>query len=101
MITIDRGVYTSINIRVAEDVDFTYIEKIVFTLKNNVRDKAILVFDIFDTGDHILKITPDQSKLIRESAVYDFDLITKEGERYKITENDKIIIREGAGNSYD
>lgn len=76
-IVIDKGLYTSIKITISNDVDFTNVKSIIFTLKNHTEDKPIIVYDIHSTGEHILEITPEQSKLIKSCAVYDFDLITK------------------------
>lgn len=101
MITIDRGVYTSIQINVSEDIDFTLVKKLILTIKNHVKDKPILIFEIYESGEHTLEITPEQSLNINKNAVYDFDLITLDDKRYKITENENIIIREGVGNYYD
>lgn len=100
-IVVDRGLYTSIKISIPQDIDFTYIEKIVFTLKNNYKDKPIIVFDMFKAGEYNLEITPEQSKLIKSCAVYDFDLITIDNKRYKITETSNILLRDGVGNCYD
>ena len=96
-IVIDKGLYTSIKITISDDVDFTNIKSIIFTLKNHKEDKPILIYEIQGVGEHILEITPEQSKLIKSCVLYDFDLITIDNKRYKITENDSIYLREGVG----
>lgn len=101
MLIIDKNLYTSLQINVSDEVDFTYIKKIVFTIKNNLKSKPVLTFDIYESGEHTLEITPEQSEKLNKNAVYDFDIITTDNKRYKITENENIVIREGVGSSYD
>lgn len=102
MITIDKGLYTNISIKIKEDLDFTHIKKIVFCIKNNVHDKPIVCFDsITGPGQYYVEITPEQSELIQPFAVYDFNIVDENDKRYKLTENGKINIREGVGKAYD
>lgn len=95
---IDIGVYTSITIDLSE-FDFTYIEKVVLTVKNRlgVLEEPILEREFTEPKEHEITVSPEESVKIKSGAYYDFDKITLDGMRYKITENGKVVLRHGVG----
>ena len=99
---IDVGVHTILHVNLT-DVDFSDIEKIVFTIKNSNDLKAsVIVEKVFtELGFYEVIITPSESLNLKEGALFDFNQVLKDGTRYKISNTGKIILRKGVGEFYD
>lgn len=99
---IDVGVHTILHVNLT-DVDFTDIEKIIFTIKNSNDLKApVIVEKVFkEPGFYEVIITPSESLKLKEGALFDFNQVLKDGTRYKISNTGKIILRKGVGEFYD
>lgn len=99
---IDVGVHTILHVNLT-DVDFTDIEKIIFTIKNSDDLKApVIVEKVFkEPGFYEVIITPSESLKLKEEALFDFNQVLKDGTRYKISNTGKIILRKGVGEFYD
>ena len=99
---IDVGVHTILHVNLT-DVDFTDIEKIIFTIKNSDDLKAPgIVEKVFkEPGFYEVIITPSESLKLKEEALFDFNQVLKDGTRYKISNTGKIILRKGVGEFYD
>lgn len=95
-IRVDVGVYTLLEVDLSE-FDFTGIEKVIMTVKNNC-SRDILFEREFATAEiHTVTITPEESRLLRDAAEYDFDVLADDGKRYKNGDNGKIVLRRGCG----
>lgn len=101
-IRIDVGVHTILHVNLT-DVDFTDIEKIIFTIKNSNDSKAPVIVEktFTESGFYEVIITPSESLKMKEGALFDFNQILKDGTRYKISNTGKIILRKGVGKFYD
>ena len=101
-IRIDVGVSTVLNINLA-DVDFTGIEKIIFTVKNlpSFKSAPIIERELTEPRVHEIIINPEESIKLADTAVYDFNKILTDGTRHKMTDNGKIILRRGVGDCID
>lgn len=99
---IDVGVHTILHVNLT-DVDFTDIEKIVFTIKNSNDLKAsVIVEKVFtEPGFYEVIITPSESLKLKEGALFDFNQVLKDGTRYKISNTGRIVLRKGVGEFYD
>lgn len=97
---IDVGVHTILHVNLT-NVDFTDIEKIVFTVKNQNRQSVIIEKEFSEPGFYEVIITPSESLKLQDGAIYDFNQILKDGTRYKISDTGKIILRKGVGEFYD
>lgn len=96
-ITIDRGLYTEININLSQ-YSFVGVSKVVFTIKNHIGDEDAIVKREFTTAqNHLITITPEESEKIELTAMYDFDEIRTNGDVFKITENGVVKVRCGVG----
>ena len=84
-------------------MDFTDIEKIIFTIKNSDDLKTpVIVEKVFkEPGFYEVIITPSESLKLKEGALFDFNQVLKDGTRYKISNTGKIILRKGVGEFYD
>lgn len=101
-IRIDVGVCTAISINLA-DVDWTGIEKVIFTVKNfaSFKDKAIIEREFTEAKVHKVIIKPEESIQLIDSAVYDFNMVLVDGTRQKMTNNGKVILRRSVGDCID
>lgn len=101
-IRIDVGVCTVLNINLA-DVDFTGIEKVIFTVKNfaSFKAEAIIERELTERKVHEVIIKPEESIKLTDGAVYDFNKVLADGTRQKMTENGKVILRRGVGDCID
>lgn len=99
---IDVGVHTILHINLTE-VDFTDIEKIVFTVKNfSIANSPVVIERTFtEPGFYEVIITPAESLKLVEGAEYDFNQVLLDGTRYKISDTGKIILRRSVGEYYD
>lgn len=100
VIRIDVGVHTILHVNLT-DVDFTDIERIVFTIKNKNESKAIVEKVFTESGFYEVIITPSESLKLKEGALFDFNQILKDGTRYKISDTGRIVLRKGVGEFYD
>lgn len=100
VIRIDVGVHTILHVNLT-DVDFTDIERIVFTIKNKNEPNVIVEKVFTESGFYEVIITPSESLKLKEGALFDFNQILKDGTRYKISDTGKIILRKGVGEFYD
>lgn len=99
---IDVGVHTILHINLT-DVDFTDIEKIVFTVKNfSIANAPVVIERTFtEPGFYEVIITPAESLKLAQGAEYDFSQVLLDGTRYKISDTGKIILRRSVGEYYD
>lgn len=100
VIRIDVGVHTILHVNLT-DVDFTDIERIVFTIKNKNEPNVIVEKVFTESGFYEVIIIPSESLKLKEGALFDFNQILKDGTRYKISDTGKIILRKGVGEFYD
>ena len=91
-----------LNINLA-DVDFTGIEKVIFTVKNfaSFKAEAIIERELAEQKIHEVIIKPEESIKLTDGAVYDFNKVLTDGTRQKMTENGKVILRRGVGDCID
>ena len=101
-IRIDVGVCTALNINLS-DVDFTGIEKIIFTVKNFADPKSPAIIERFFTEPqvHEVIVKPEESIKLTDHAMYDFNKVLVDGTRRKMTDNGKVILRRGVGDCID
>lgn len=100
VIRIDVGVHTILHVNLT-DVDFTDIERIVFTIKNKNEPNVIVEKVFTESGFYEVIIIPSESLKLKEGALFDFNQILKDGTRYKISDTGKIILMKGVGEFYD
>ena len=101
-IRIDIGVCTALDIDLST-VDFTGIEKVIFTVKNYpVPDYPDLIERVFtEPGVHEVVITPEESLALKATAEYDFCMVLADGKRFKMTDNGKVVLRKAVGDCVD
>lgn len=101
-IKIDIGVCTALDINLS-DVDFTGIEKVVFTVKNYPIPNAPEIIErVFtEPGVHEIVITPEESLALKATAEYDFGIVRADGKRFKLTDNGKVVLRQAVGDCID
>lgn len=99
---IDVGVHTILHINLS-NVDFTGIQEIVFTVKNNPSlDSPVIIERKFtEAGYYEVLITPEESIKLFPGAEYDFNEVLTDGTRLKITDTGKIILRRSIGDCID
>lgn len=97
-IRIDIGVCTALDIDLSA-VDFTGIDKIIFTVKNYPTPDApeIIEREFKKPGVHEVVITPEESLALKFTAEYDFTMVLEDGKRFKLTDNGKIVLRKAVG----
>ena len=101
-IRIDIGVCTALDIDLSA-VDFTGIEKVIFTVKNYPAPDApeIIEREFTEPGVHEVVITPEESLALNITAEYDFSTVLADGRRFKLTENGKVVLRKAVGDCID
>lgn len=101
-IRIDVGVCTTISINL-ENVDFTGIQKVIFTVKNtpDYKAPALIEREFTEPKAYRIVISPEESIRLTNSAVYDFNKILADGSRHKITDNGKVVLRKSVGDCID
>ena len=97
-IKIDVGVCTELNIDLS-NVDFSGIDKVIFTIKNHasVKSKVIVEREFTEAKEHRIIIEPEESIELKDGALYDFNKVLVTGIRKKMTDNGNIILRNGVG----
>ena len=101
-IRIDIGVCTALDIDLSA-VDFTGIEKVIFTVKNYPTPDApeIIEREFTEPGVHGIVISPEESLALKGTAEYDFCTVLADGKRFKMTENGKVVLRKAVGDCID
>ena len=101
-IRIDVGVCTALSINL-DNIDFTGIEKIIFTVKNfpAVQSEVIIEREFTEAKVHEIIVKPEESIKLTDSAVYDFNKVLVDGTRLKMTDNGKVILRKSVGDCID
>lgn len=97
-ITIYDNVYTSLTFHL-EDFDFTGIQKVIFTIRNSLKDGSdyIVVKEFTESKIYTVLITPEEASLIKNNAYYDFNEIIDDGSRLKISDTGTIIKENSVG----
>ena len=97
-IVIDIGVCTRFTINLS-GVDFTGIEKIIFTVKNDTEtDSPVIIEREFtESGSHAIIVAPEESVRLKNGAEYDLNKLLVDGTRHKMTNNGSIVLRRGVG----
>lgn len=97
-IRIDIGVCTALDIDLSS-VDFTGIEKVIFTVKNYPAPDApeIIEREFTEPGVHEMVITPEESLALKGTAEYDFCTVLADGKKFKLTDNGKVVLRKAVG----
>ena len=94
---INVGVYTPIEVDLST-YDFTGIEKVVFTIKNDVEDETPIVEREFtEPKKYIIDVTTEEREKLEANAKYDFIKITIDGIPYKETKTGKIKLEYAVG----
>lgn len=101
-IRIDIGICTALDVDLSA-VDFTGIQKVVFTVKNYPTPDApeIIEREFTEAGVHEIVITPEESMALKMTAEYDFCTVLADGKRFKMTDNGKIVLRKAVGDCID
>ena len=101
-IRIDIGVCTVLNINLT-NVDFTDIEKIIFTVKNfpMVDSPVIIEREFTEPKMYKVIIKPEESLKLTHTAEFDFNKVLIDGTRLKMDDNGKVTLRKGVGDCID
>lgn len=101
-IRIDVGVCTVLNVNLS-NVDFTGIEKIIFTAKNfpTVDSPVIIEREFTEPKKYRVLVKPEESLKLTHTAEFDFNKVLVDGTRHKMDDNGKIVLRKGVGDSID
>ena len=101
-IRIDIGVCTVLNINLT-NVDFTDIEKIIFTVKNfpTVDSPVIIEREFTEPKLYKVIVKPEESLKLAHTAEFDFNKVLTDGTRLKMDDNGKVVLRKGVGDCID
>lgn len=101
-IRIDIGVCTALDIDLST-IDFTGIDKVIFTVKNYPTPEAPEIIERVFTEPkvHSIVITPEESLQLKTTAEYDFCTVLRDGKRFKLTDNGRIELRKAVGDCID
>lgn len=101
-IQIDIGVCTMLNVDLSA-IDFTGVEKVIFTVKNfpSVKSEVIIEREFTEADVHTVIVQPEESVKLTDGAVYDFNKVLTDGTRLKMTDNGKVVLRKAVGDCID
>ena len=101
-VRLDVGLYTHFVIDCSQ-VDFTGIEKLIFTVKNStgLKDPPVIRREFTAGGLQDVYITPEESIQVKNNAFWDVDKVLTNGQQYKMTDNGRVVLRFGVGECID